>query len=156
MAIKKVTEIFQYFVTYEKWYQISICLMKNVWFCFISIVWVHVRHKVEKFWIWIRWNTRRNNIEIIFLDNKYMVSDLNIFLEKISDFHLFPLFGFTLFKKLIKKSHWNTLIFFDKKKYYFRFDCLVKEYLIWFKLRFLGKTLAINRVIQIVNSISLA
>ena len=85
-----------------------------------------------------------------------MVSDLNIFLEKISDFHLFPLFGFTLFKKLIKKSHWNTLIFFDKKKYYFRFDCLVKEHLIWFKLRFLGKTLAINRVIQIVNSISLA
>ena len=115
MAIKKATEIFQYFATYEKWCQISICLMKNVWFCFISIVWVHVRHKVEKFWIWIRWNTRRNNIEIIFLDNKYMVSDLNIFLEKISDFHLFPLFGFTLFKKLIKKSHWNTLILFDKK-----------------------------------------
>ena len=25
---------------------------KNVWFCFISIVWVYFGHKTEKFWFW--------------------------------------------------------------------------------------------------------
>ena len=25
---------------------------KNVWFCFISIVWVHFNHKTDKFWFW--------------------------------------------------------------------------------------------------------
>ena len=25
---------------------------KNVWFCFISIAWVHFSHKTEKFWFW--------------------------------------------------------------------------------------------------------
>ena len=25
---------------------------KNVYFCFVSIVWVHFSHKIEKFWFW--------------------------------------------------------------------------------------------------------
>ena len=53
-----------------------------------------------------------------------MVSDLNmshlsITHGKMSHFVLFPLFDFTLVVKLRNcdfKSHWNTLIFFDKKK----------------------------------------
>ena len=39
--------------------------------------------------------------------------------------HSFPLLGFTLIIKLRNfdiKSHWNTLIFFDKKRYGVRFE----------------------------------
>ena len=46
------------------------------------------------------------------------MSDLNISHGKMSDFVSFPLLGFTLVIKLRKfdfESHWNTLIFFDKK-----------------------------------------
>ena len=42
-----------------------------------------------------------------------MMSDLNMSHEKIVDFVLFPLFGFTLVIKLKNydfESHWNTLI----------------------------------------------
>ena len=47
-----------------------------------------------------------------------MASGLNMSREKLSDFVLFPLFGFTLVIKLRNfdfKSHLNTLIFFYKK-----------------------------------------
>ena len=47
------------------------------------------------------------------------MSDLNMFHGKMSDFVSFPLFGFTLVIKLRNsdfESHWNTLIYFDKKK----------------------------------------
>ena len=47
-----------------------------------------------------------------------MMSDLNISHGKMSDFVSFPLLGFTLVIKLRNfdfESHWNTLIFFDKK-----------------------------------------
>ena len=27
-------------------------LRRNVWFCFISIVWVHCSHRTKKFWFW--------------------------------------------------------------------------------------------------------
>ena len=49
-----------------------------------------------------------------------MVSYLNMFHEKIPDFVSFLLFGSTLnikLRSLDLKIHWNTLIFFDKKKY---------------------------------------
>ena len=48
-----------------------------------------------------------------------MVSDLNMFHEKMSDFVSFSLFGFTLVIKVRNsdfESHGNTLICFDKKK----------------------------------------
>ena len=48
-----------------------------------------------------------------------MVSDLNAFQVKMSDFVSFPLFGLTLVIKLRSfdiESHWNTLICFDKKE----------------------------------------
>ena len=47
-----------------------------------------------------------------------MMSDLNICHGKMSDFVSFPLLGFTLVIKLRNfdfESHWNTLMFFDKK-----------------------------------------
>ena len=54
-----------------------------------------------------------------------MVTDLNMSHRKMSDFVSFPLFGFTLVIKLRNfdfESHWNTLIFFDKKRYGVRFE----------------------------------
>ena len=66
--------------------------------------------KVRNFDFESRWNT---------LTKKYMMSDLNIFHEKMSDFVSFPLFGFfTLVMKLRildNESHWNALIFFYEK-----------------------------------------
>ena len=60
-------------------------------------------------------------IEIFsFLIKKDMVSDLNMFHGKMSDFVSFPLLGFTLVIKLICfdfESHWNILIVFDKERY---------------------------------------
>ena len=49
-----------------------------------------------------------------------MMSDLNMAHGKISDFVSFPLFGFTVAIKLRNfdfENQWNTLIYFDKKKY---------------------------------------
>ena len=48
-----------------------------------------------------------------------MKNDLNMSYAKMSDFVSFPLLGFTLVVKLRIfdfESHWNALIFFDKKK----------------------------------------
>ena len=52
------------------------------------------------------------------------MADLNMSLGKISDFVSFPLFGFTLVIKLRNfdfESHWNTFIYFVKKRYAVRF-----------------------------------
>ena len=53
------------------------------------------------------------------------MSDLNMPHEKMSDFVLFLWFGFTLVIKLRNfdfESHWNTSIYFDKKRYGVRFE----------------------------------
>ena len=71
---------------------------KNVWFCFISIVWVHFSHKTEKFWFWK--SLKFCNILQYFLISKNMASDVYMSHGKLSDFVLFPLFGFTLVIKL--------------------------------------------------------
>ena len=56
------------------------------------------------------WNT------LLFYDRWKMMSDMNMSLGKMSDFVLFPLFGFILVIKLRNfESHWNTLIFFNQK-----------------------------------------
>ena len=64
-----------------------------------------------------------------------MVSGLNMSHGKMSNFVLFPLFGFTLVIKPINfdfESHGNTLIFFDKK---IMADLIMscQTVLIWFK-----------------------
>ena len=49
-----------------------------------------------------------------------MMSDLNMSHDRMSDVVSFPLFGFTLVIKLRNfdfESYWNSLVFFDKKKY---------------------------------------
>ena len=86
---------------------------KNVWYCFIHVVWVHFSHKTEKFWFW-EWLKYFNT----FLIKKDIVSDLNMPHGKMSYFVSFLLFAFTVVTKLRNfdfESHWNTLIFFDKK-----------------------------------------
>ena len=55
ISIIKFFETFYYFVTNEKWCQIWKCQnvpWNNVRFCFVYIVWVHLRHKHENFRFW--------------------------------------------------------------------------------------------------------
>ena len=90
---------------------------KNVWFCFTPMVLVHVSHKNEKFWFW-------KLMKYLICFDKKMVSDLNMSHGKMFDFVSFPLFGFTLVIKLRNsefESHWNILIYFDKKRCAVRF-----------------------------------
>ena len=51
---------------------------KNVWFCFISIVWFHFSHKTDKFYFKAHQNT------LIFSDKK-MMSDLIMSCQTVSD-----------------------------------------------------------------------
>ena len=77
---------------------------------------------------------------------------------KISYFVSLSLFGFTLAIKLRNidfGSHWNTLIFFDKKKWCQIWICPVKQCLIRFKLYCLSRILAISWEIRTVNFIEI-
>ena len=88
---------------------------ENVWFCLISIVWVHFSNKTEEFEFWKSFQYFN-----IFWQKKDMVSDLDMCLRKMTDIVSSPLFGFTLVIKLSNfdfESHWNKLIFFDQKRY---------------------------------------
>ena len=64
------------------------------------------------------------------------VSDLNMCHEKMSDFASFLFFGFTLVIKSRHfdfESHWNTLIYFDKKNIWCQiWICAMKKCLILF------------------------
>ena len=66
---------------------------KNVWFCFVSIVWFHFSHKIENFQLW-----KSLKYFNMFWFKKLL--DLNMSHGKMSDFVSFPLFGFTLVIKL--------------------------------------------------------
>ena len=91
-------------------------------------------------------------------DHRKMMSDLNMYHEKMTDFVLFPLFGFTLAISLRKfdfESHWNTFIFFDQKKWCQVWLFLVKQCLIWFKLRCLDPISALSWEIRILNLIEI-
>ena len=92
---------------------------------------------------------------LLFCDQLKIMSDLNMPHEKMSDFDSFVLFGFTLVIKLRNfdfESHWNTLIFFDKKMIS-DWLCLVKQFLIWFKLHWLSRILALSWEMRISNFI---
>ena len=55
---------------------------------------------------------------LVFYNQWKIMSNLNMSLGKMTDFVLFPLFGFTLVIKLRNfdfECHQNTLMFFDKK-----------------------------------------
>ena len=76
---------------------------------------------------------------------------------KMSDFVSFLLFGFTLVRKLRNfdfKGHLNTVIFLIKKWCQI-WLCPVKQCLIWLKLRFLSKILAISWEIRMLNVIKI-
>ena len=91
---------------------------KNVWFCFISIIWVDFSHKTKKFLFWKSFKYFN-----IFWWKKYMASELNMPFEKMSDFVSFPLFGFILVlkpKTFDSESHWNTF-FYKKNDVRFRY-----------------------------------
>ena len=78
---------------------------KNVWFCFISIVWVHFIHK--NFDFKSHWNT------LIFLIKK--MSDLYMSFQTVPDLVEALLFVLNFGNKLRNtnfKLFWNSLIFF--------------------------------------------
>ena len=82
---------------------------KNIWFCFISIAWVHFSLQTEKFPFESHWNT------LIFYDKKDRLPDLNMSHGKIISFRLI------WFKLVIKLRNFdfegdlNTVMFFDYK-----------------------------------------
>ena len=83
---------------------------KNVWFSIMSIVWISLSHKNEKFWF------RKSMKYFCFLIKKYMMSDLNLPHSKMSDFVSFQLFGFTLVIKLKNSDLLKYFNFFYQKK----------------------------------------
>ena len=98
-----------YFVNKDKYCQIWTCL---VWFYFTVLVFVHFCNEIEKFQLYTSLKY------LVFYGQWKIMSDLNMSHGKMSDFVLFPLFGFTLVIKLTNsdfESHWNTLIYFNKK-----------------------------------------
>ena len=108
--ISEVILIVYYFENKEKCSQICICPRD-----FISIyLFVHnfaIKLKSANHIIY-------SNILAIYDQSKIM-SDLNMFHGKVSDFVSFPLFGFTLVMNLRNidfENYWNTLIFLIKKK----------------------------------------
>ena len=63
-------------------------------------------------------NYKKNQNILVFYAQWKITSDLNISHEKMYDFVLFPLFGFTLviiLRNFDFEGHWNTLIFYNKK-----------------------------------------
>ena len=98
-----------YFINKEKYYQIFTCL---VWFYFTS------------FCSLLQWNWEvliKKVAEIFqyFTTKWKIMSDSNMSHRKTSDFVSFLLLGFTLVIKVKNfdfESHWNALIYFDKKK----------------------------------------
>ena len=80
-----------------------------------------------------------------------MVSDLNMSQKNVwfcFHFYCFRLRNFNC------KSHWNTLIFVDKKWCQIGL-CPAKQCLIWLKLRFLSSLLTVNWEIWISNFMKL-
>ena len=67
--------------------------------------------------------------------------------RKMSAFVSFPLFGFNIVMKLGNfdfESHWNTLIFFDKKTYGVRFEYVPWKMSDFFSFSFFGFNLVID------------
>ena len=110
---------------------------KNLWFCFIFIVWVHFSHKTEKCWFW-----KSLKYFNIFMIKRDVVSDLNISHGKMSYFVSSLFFGFTLIIKLRYfnfESHWNTFMIFIIKKIWSQiWICPMKKCLILFHFHCLG------------------
>ena len=117
MPIIKVIEIFLVFCDQSKMMSDLNMSHENVWFCFISIAWIHFSHKAEKFWFW-------KSLKYIntFWWKRYDITFKYFPWENVW-FSFIPWFGCTLVKKLRNfdcKSHWNRLIFFLD---FFFFSC---------------------------------
>ena len=88
------------------WVRFKYLPWKNVWFCFIFIVSVHFSHKTDKLRFW-----KSLKYFNFIWSKKDIASDFSMFHGNISDFIWFPLFGFTLVKKLRNfdfESHSNS------------------------------------------------
>ena len=127
---------------------------KNVWFCFISSAWFHFSHKTEKFEFESHWNT------LIIFDKKRdegrseYVSWKNVLFCFISI--VLVHFGHKTEKfQLLKWLKYFTFFFCEKKRWCQTWICPVKQGLIWFRLRFLHRTLAISWEIPILNFIKI-
>ena len=94
---------------------------KNVWFCFVSIVWVYFSHISEKFRFWKSFKHFN-----IFWEKNMWPQICICSMEKCFDFVSFLLLGFTLviikLRNLDFEIQWNTLIFLIKKYMTFRFE----------------------------------
>ena len=90
-------------------------------------------HKTEKFWFW-------KSLKYFFYGiRKYMTSDLNTSHGKMSDFVSFLSLGFHSVIRMRNfefESHWNSLIYFDKKIYDARFKYFPWKN-IWFCINFI-------------------
>ena len=110
---------------------------KNAWFDFNSIVWVLFSHKTEKFRFWKSWINLT-----IFDKERYVVR-----FEYVSRYDVWFCSISIVWFHFIHKTEISMLkvikIFFDKKwcKIWL---CPVKQCLTWFKLRCLGKILALG------------
>ena len=125
-------------------------LYKNIWFCFISIIWVHFSHKTEKNWFW--------------KSLKYLYKKIQFFWKKGYDVRfeyvpwkivLLPLFGFTLVIKIRNfdfESHWDAY-FIKKMMSDLNIPCQAVSD--WFKLCCLSRILAICWEIWILNFIEI-
>ena len=109
---------------------------KNVWFCFISIVWVYVSHKTKEFRFW------KSLKYFYFLTKK--ISDFdkkNALYGRMSDFVSFLLFRLKLVIKLKNfyfETHWNTLIFLIKNIWCQIWICPMEKCLIFLHFYRLG------------------
>ena len=103
-------------VNNEKYCQICTCSM---WFYFTLLVCTHFCNEIEKCQLY-----KSFKYFSILWPMKNDVRFENV-PWKICDFVSFPLFGLTLvikWRNFDFESHWNTLIFFDKKVHGVRFE----------------------------------
>ena len=131
------------------------CPMENVWFFFISIVWLYFSHKTEKFWFW-----KSLKYFIIFWE-KNIWSQIWIYPMKNVWFCFISIVW-------VHFSHKTKFWFWKPLKY---FICLIKKWcqiwichdvkndvkqcLIWFKLLCLRSILATSWDLRILKFIEI-
>ena len=72
-----------YFNKKKIWRRLEHVSRKNVWFCFISIVWIYFSHKTEQIWFWkslkyFNISHHKNDIRLIWFKLRCLSSILSI------------------------------------------------------------------------------
>ena len=125
---------------------------KNVWLCFISIVWFHFSHKIEKFRFESNWN-----ILMFFHKKRYDVRFKYVPWKNV--WFCFIYIAWVHFShKTEKFQFWKSLKYFNNfwsKKWCQIWICPAKQCLIWFKLRCLSRISAISWEVRILKFIEI-